>query len=135
LRRVFGLDAQIVPFGRNKHAVGVFETAAFDPIGPDGESVAEGGSRLRSRTNEIRDHRAAGFNHAVAHPTHAPRMLNTVVMSKAEVLGQIGAHRVGVEDHGVQKRRQHIGECGLARARQAMIKILRVTAARLPRIR
>jgi hypothetical protein len=45
-------------------------------------------------------------------------MLDPVLVGEAEIARQIGAHRIGIEHHHVQERRNRIGERGLAGTRQ-----------------
>ena len=86
---------------------------------------------MRRVSNERRNHHvasahgAAGLDDVVAHPDHAPGVFDRILVRKTEVAREIGAHRVGVEDHGVQERCEHVGKRRLAGAGQAMIKILR----------
>jgi len=105
-RRAVGGDVQTDVVGCDEHPVGVFEPASFDAVDPDHKGLAEGGARLRRRADEIGDHGAAGLDHPVAHPTHAARMLHPILVAEAEIAGEIGANRVGVEHHRVEERRQ-----------------------------
>jgi hypothetical protein len=103
---------------RDEHPVGVFETARFDAIDPNSKSLPERSARIRGRANEIRNHGAARFDHPVAHPAHAARVLDAIHLAEAEVGREIGAHGVGIEHHGVEQRRQRIGKRRLSGARQ-----------------
>ena len=104
---------------RDKHPVGVLESACIDTIEPDGEGFAECRARFSGRADEIRDDRAASFNNPIAHPAHAARVLDTIFMAKAEIARKIGAHGVGIEHHRVEQGRQRLGERRLAGSRQA----------------
>ena len=112
-------DAKVKAIGSHEHPIGVFEAAFFDPIEPDDKGLSESRARLGGRADEIGDHRPAGLNHAIAHPAHAPRVLDTVLVAETEVARQVGAHGVSVEHNGIQERRQCVGERGLAGGRQA----------------
>jgi hypothetical protein len=118
LRRALGRDPKVHALGSNEHPIGVLEAPRFDAVDPDREGVAESGARLFGRTDEIRDHGAAGLHHAVAHPSHAARVLDPVRMAEAEIAREIRAHRIGIEHHGIEQRRERIRQRGLARSRE-----------------
>jgi predicted NAD/FAD-binding protein len=102
----------------DEHPVGVLEPSGIDAVDPDHKGLAEGGARLRRWADEVRDHGAAGFDNAIAHPAHAARMLDTILMAEAEVARQIGANRVGVENHRIEERSKRARKSGLAGARE-----------------
>src|SRR5690606_32924347 len=66
-------DSHIVACWGLKESVRVGEPPDLDAIGPDRERLAERRSRCLSRTDEIRNSRAAGLYHPVAQPPHAAR--------------------------------------------------------------
>ena len=119
MRRAIGADAQIELVRRHEHPVGVFETSGFDAVEPDHKRVAERGAGILGRADEIGDHGAAGLDDAVAHPAHAAGMLDAIFVGEAEVAGQIGANRVGIEHHRVEQRRQRSRQRCLAGARKS----------------
>src|SRR5437899_12840471 len=85
LRRPLGADAKVEAFGCDKHAVGVLETATADAVEPDRERIAKGGARLFGRADEIGDHRTSRLGDPITDPSHAARMLDTIVMAEAEI--------------------------------------------------
>ena len=90
----------------------------LDAIEPNRKCLAERGTGLFRRANEIRDHGAAGFNNAVAHPAHAAGMLNAILVAEAEIAREIGAHCVGIEHDRIKQRGERIGQGCFAGARQ-----------------
>jgi hypothetical protein len=84
-------------FRWDEHTIGILETALFDPIEPDGKGFSECDARLGGRADEIGDNGPTAFNHAIAHPTHAPCVLDTVFVAETEVARKVGAHGIGVE--------------------------------------
>jgi hypothetical protein len=129
LRRAVRADAQIEFFRRNEHPVGVGEAPGIDAVEPDRERIAEHRTGLLRWADEIRNNSAAGFNHAVAHPAHAAGMLDAIFVREAEVAGQIGAHRIGIEGHRVDERASALASVVLPAPGNPMIRILRFTSA------
>jgi hypothetical protein len=69
------------------------------------KAFSESGAGLRGWADEIGNYRPAGFNHSIAHPAHAPCMLDAVFVAKTEVARKVGAHGIGVEHNRIQERR------------------------------
>jgi hypothetical protein len=55
------------------------------PVKPDREGLTERGAGFPRGADEIRDHGAAGFDDAIAHPPHAARVLDAVRVAEAEI--------------------------------------------------
>jgi len=118
LRRTLGTDAYIKMFGRRKHTVGVREATDFNAVKPYRESFTERSPGVSGRANKIGDHGPAGFDDAVAHPSHATGVLDAIFVAEAKVARKIGAHCIRIEHHRVEKRGKRIGKRRLAGARQ-----------------
>ncbi len=116
-RRAVSVDNQIGALGRDKHLVGILEPAGGDTVDPDGERVAESRAGLNRRADKICDDGSAGLDDPIAHPAHAARVLDPVLMTEAQIARKIGAHGIGIEHDGVEQRRKRFGQRGLARAR------------------
>ena len=107
--------------GGDEHALVSSKRALLDAVDPDDEGLAaaERLSRRRRRADEVGDREAASLDHLVAQPAHAAGVLDAVRLGEAEVLVDVRAHLVGVEVNGIEPRGEHLGERGLAGARQA----------------
>ena len=106
--------AHIVARRRLEHGIGIREATGVDAIEPDDEGVAEGRSGVVRGTNKIGDGVGATVDHAVAEPSHPPRMLDAIGVAKTQVLVDVRAHVIGVEMDGVQRWSERLGQRGLA---------------------
>jgi hypothetical protein len=112
-------NTNVVILRRQEQPVGVFKTAAFDPVDPDDETGAEGFDCLRRRTDEVGDRQTARLDHLVAQPAHTPSVLDPVRQREPQILVQIGSNLVGVEHDGLEHGRESSRKRRLAGAGQS----------------
>jgi len=110
LWRPIGKNTDVKSLRGHEHPICIFKSSGLDPIDPDDESVTEGGSRLGCWANEIGDHRAAGFDHPIAHPAHTAGVLDAILMAETKIARQIGAYGVGVKYDRAKQRGKRGGE-------------------------
>lgn len=102
LGRTLRFDAQVEMLRRNEHLIRVFEAASLNTINPDRKCGSECRASFASRANKIGDHCAASLDDPVAHPAHAPGVFNPIIVTEPKIPGKISAHRVCVENYGIQ---------------------------------
>jgi hypothetical protein len=120
--------------GRNEEPVGVLKAAPLNSIDKDDEGVSEGDPRFGSRADEIGDRYSTGRDHAIAQASHPPCMFDTILMGKAQIAMDAGAHLVGVEQHGAERRADNARKRRLSRAWQTHDQKLAVRAWLTPRV-
>jgi len=93
----FGSDAHVTMRWRNEEPVGVLKATCLNSIYKDDEGVSEGSPRFGRRANKFGDSYPAGRDHAIAQAAHSPCMFDAILMGKAKIAMNTGAHLVGVE--------------------------------------
>ena len=105
--------------GRYKELVCILLPSLFYAVHPNHVIRAKGISSFLGGTNKFGYCISPGLDDLVAHPTHALRLLETILLGETQVRIDCFPNLVGIEPYGVQSRHKQFSERGLAGSRQA----------------